>query len=499
MGTPVQQVATAGSLARLWNQMPYNVRNYGALGNGVADDTTAINAAIAAAQTAGGGVVYLPPGTYLVTAPLAVTVAGITILGAGQWASTIQPKAGFTGAAVITATSANGFECCELGIVGVSSTYSSNPVCDGIDVTTSYVVKLTNIYTAFLNGWGVQIATSASLDGFSPCLHNVFTTRGKGGIHIQGFTGHTSIGAVLTNCAGDQAQALDGFLLEDAVDVQLVNCGGYSLGSTIPSVHVKGGGFITCSGGDFGATNAGVGPCLLIEASALGSPNAVMFTNNVIEKGSTGVTITAGADIIISSNLIYFNNTHGILATGGAGIVIANNVFDGNGQTAAAGHYDCWINTGGSNPALITGNLFRTTQGTGAGQVQFAVKGNGTTTHVIGNYFVGATGANAIDATGQPAVARANSGYNPIGQVTAPAFPATTVAAVNTTGVDVTAYIANGTSAITVVQVAGIAGTYVTTGLQIAASGWGSVRIPAGGGVKFTYAAGAPTWTWFGD
>ena len=45
----------------------YNVRDYGAVGNGTADDRAAIQAAIDAAHAAGGGVVYLPAGTYGVT------------------------------------------------------------------------------------------------------------------------------------------------------------------------------------------------------------------------------------------------------------------------------------------------------------------------------------------------------------------------------------------------------------------------------------------------
>jgi hypothetical protein len=40
---------------------------YGAVGNGIADDRSAINAAIAAANAAGGGVVFFPPGTYRIT------------------------------------------------------------------------------------------------------------------------------------------------------------------------------------------------------------------------------------------------------------------------------------------------------------------------------------------------------------------------------------------------------------------------------------------------
>jgi hypothetical protein len=43
----------------------FDVRSYGALGNGVHDDAPAVNRAIAAANRAGGGVVELPPGTYL--------------------------------------------------------------------------------------------------------------------------------------------------------------------------------------------------------------------------------------------------------------------------------------------------------------------------------------------------------------------------------------------------------------------------------------------------
>ena len=44
----------------------FNVKTFGAVGNGVTNDTTAIQAAITAAVAAGGGEIYFPPGTYAV-------------------------------------------------------------------------------------------------------------------------------------------------------------------------------------------------------------------------------------------------------------------------------------------------------------------------------------------------------------------------------------------------------------------------------------------------
>lgn len=60
-----------------------NVRHFGAIGDGVTDDTGAITKAITALPS-GSGVVYFPPGQYLVTAPLILdNRIGITFMGGG--------------------------------------------------------------------------------------------------------------------------------------------------------------------------------------------------------------------------------------------------------------------------------------------------------------------------------------------------------------------------------------------------------------------------------
>lgn len=54
----------------------FNVTDYGATGDGSTDDTSAIQSAIDAAETAGGGVVYFPAGVYVVNGALQDTSRG---------------------------------------------------------------------------------------------------------------------------------------------------------------------------------------------------------------------------------------------------------------------------------------------------------------------------------------------------------------------------------------------------------------------------------------
>ena len=64
---------------------------FGAVGDGVADDTAAIQEAIA--ETADGGICFLPPGTYLVGAATSRILSGrsgVTLAGAGPTASVLK-------------------------------------------------------------------------------------------------------------------------------------------------------------------------------------------------------------------------------------------------------------------------------------------------------------------------------------------------------------------------------------------------------------------------
>lgn len=77
----------------------FNVKAYGARGDGISDDAPAIRAAMAAANAASGGIVFFPAGTYMVSKDagnpwcLAIPGDNITLLGAGPRLSTVKAMA----------------------------------------------------------------------------------------------------------------------------------------------------------------------------------------------------------------------------------------------------------------------------------------------------------------------------------------------------------------------------------------------------------------------
>jgi hypothetical protein len=77
IATKADSATTAASLQSLFSASPQGDINamaspYNAIGDGVANDTAAINAALAAANTQGGGTVHLAPGKFLVSSEIEI-------------------------------------------------------------------------------------------------------------------------------------------------------------------------------------------------------------------------------------------------------------------------------------------------------------------------------------------------------------------------------------------------------------------------------------------
>jgi hypothetical protein len=113
---------------------PYNVLDYGAVGNGIANDTAAIQSAINAIFAAGGGTLFFPAGTYLVsTLALNWGTAATSIIfrGAGKNATTIAKTGASTDPVLnFSATLSDGSysEFCDFKV-------TANSTCDAFSIT----------------------------------------------------------------------------------------------------------------------------------------------------------------------------------------------------------------------------------------------------------------------------------------------------------------------------------------------------------------------------
>jgi len=72
-----------------------NVTDFGAVGDGLTDDTVAINSALMAVPSGGpliqgGAIVYFPAGTYMVSSPLVRQVSYTRCVGEGKDATTVK-------------------------------------------------------------------------------------------------------------------------------------------------------------------------------------------------------------------------------------------------------------------------------------------------------------------------------------------------------------------------------------------------------------------------
>lgn len=82
--------ATARPIHSKFAELSISVKDFGAKGDGLTVDTTAVTAAFNRVGFLGGGEVYFPPGTYLVDLAIAVSKNGVSMRGAGPSASIIQ-------------------------------------------------------------------------------------------------------------------------------------------------------------------------------------------------------------------------------------------------------------------------------------------------------------------------------------------------------------------------------------------------------------------------
>jgi hypothetical protein len=212
---------TMQAFASFASGLIYNVKDtsYAATGDGSTDDSTAIQAAIDAAEAAGGGIIYFPAGTYRIEAGLTVTES-MTLLGAGADVSAIEVAAALVGVTG-TATAGSYLSIHGLGIVPEADSQASGGAV--LTTTTKLIVTACNFGTSaltwadnyaapvsggavfrdcdFYSRGGAVIASSTGRVLVDACKFIVLETSGAGNVYCCEATGSSSMD--FSNCITD--------------------------------------------------------------------------------------------------------------------------------------------------------------------------------------------------------------------------------------------------------------------------------------------------------
>lgn len=326
----------------------FNVKDYGAIGNGVADDRVPIQNAMAAATSAGGAVVFFPHGTYLVNSGtgFSTSSSGVTLRGEGSNATQISIGASYTGTSLFTWTGNYG-GLQDLSIIGASTTTTSNPASHGVTVSGGQTFRVVNATFLNINGYAIRANGTAATTLHGGTLDNVKIQSCAGGISIVSDSTNTAANFMMTNIftrflgvnSGTNAN-LDGIHIEDSWDVLCQNVFAWmnaTTGGTGAAFRVKG----NCAATfvqNLDALGPQTGTNVVIESGPNGDPQNVQIAGGVIQQGSVGLAITGSSNQVRVRNMRILNNqTHNI--------VVSTN---GSGSTGGIYFDECAISQGGA-------------------------------------------------------------------------------------------------------------------------------------------------------
>jgi Pectate lyase superfamily protein len=155
-----------------------SVKEYGAKGDGVSDDTTAIQNAINDVNIKGGGIVYFPTGTYMISSTLIIPSNKITLQGLNNAGTIIKAKIAMTNMVSITNQlrvsirdiQINGNNLASVGIYAQNTgmLWMDNVVVQkctdkGIFLDdNTYMFNLNNLYVLNNTNYGIYVANNCA-------------------------------------------------------------------------------------------------------------------------------------------------------------------------------------------------------------------------------------------------------------------------------------------------------------------------------------------------
>lgn len=454
-GTGAVSEAVQTFLRRLY----YDVKSFGAAGNGSTDDTSAIQAAIDACQAAGGGVVYFPPGTYVLNTGLTLaSYTNVWLVGAGwnvtslaagadsitlismtgttkrcavqsMWVGSFSARTGVTGLSFVG--TALGTPVSELLVRDVKIQNVNNPiVCTNMQQSNMENVGVVQSIASAVSGVGMNVKGSITCnfrdfiflatvgtfgndnvrvdqDCDTPTLQNFNISGGTTGYGIRFRNGAGSTGPRLaraTNCYAEDCSR-SGFYVEACRDLRLQGC--HAAVNTVDGFTIAGGTSIELTdcfalqNGAYGYYISGGTGVGLVGCNA--SDNSQTTTNTTdgirIENNVTGIRVIgckSGDFVFGSGNRQRYGLSIG--ATSTDYIYAKGNDLQSN-NTADMGNFSTGTNNDLDYENTFTGTLTGFTA-TITGTVRYQRRGRIATLYIP--LLTGTSNTTACTMTGMP-------------------------------------------------------------------------------------------------
>lgn len=330
----------------------YSAKDYGALADDTADDTTSIQNAINDAVSHGGGVVYFPPGVYKITAALNVA-SNVTMRGAGSEVSIIHQTG--TAANGVVGNNVRGVDIENLGVKGpgkgVGTGHGIVMTYAGTEPTTwtpgqptvPYYLTFKNVQVSEWGQDGVRLQTPIVSHFDRVVSHDngahgfnlyeagtscTFTSCWARNNALYGFKLFRTIYSAFHGCAADFNQV--SYYVQESQSISFVGCGSEKTTITGTDPH-KGASWV------FDGSNT----CSLVSVEVIENPAVgIKFINgawqcSVIGAAENNGTVTTGtvfihADANTSLTLCDIRNDHPNDFAVGSRILVLN---DGNGSS----------------------------------------------------------------------------------------------------------------------------------------------------------------------
>lgn len=202
----------------------FDVRNYGAVGDGSTNDSTAFQAAIDAADDAGGGTVFVPMGTWKLGSTVFLA-QGVSLRGAGHEATILLSGEGISAIQVVGTAPAgmqiNSFVISDMTIKNGSSSSGSQAILD-LQYCSERAIALRDltihgadhgcIGIRLYNSWGISIENVA-FRNLPSTTYPSLELRSTGG---DGVNGHPMNNIRINNCSWQEFGI--GIALQNAAD-----------------------------------------------------------------------------------------------------------------------------------------------------------------------------------------------------------------------------------------------------------------------------------------